>query len=201
MSLTFECDGDDSDGGEKTVIPNPIDAIEKFFQREADENKTNTSVAAAWCHALGTVSSSSSVGTAGAHNTVPQPDASEAEWSAFYGPVATVRPRQVLTTISRDSEEAAEEEEDTTKEAMVSAVFKREAEVKEILSIDRRTSDLKQFLRLTPYFDGRYHLEEIMFHENLERAVVTQVLDKYSQVLTAHEHEDPRITQHLTPKK
>ena len=149
VTLTFDCDDDDTDGQEKTVLPNPIDSIETFFPCPDDEDNPEF-----WANAFGDTLNSSSNATGGGSNVQrPRADASEAEWSAFFGPVTTVRPRQSLTTFGRAE---AEEGEDTrTREEMVAAVFKREAERKEVLDVGASAKDLKLFLHLAPYFDGR----------------------------------------------
>ena len=89
VTLTFDCDDDDTDGQEKTVLPNPIDSIETFFPCPDDEDNPEF-----WANAFGDTLNSSSNATTGSNVQRPRADASEAEWSAFFGPVTTVRPRQ-----------------------------------------------------------------------------------------------------------
>lgn len=43
------------------------------------------------------------------------------------------------------------------------------------------------------YFKGEHHIEEIMYHENLRRSQLLQLLDKFRDVLITYEHEDPAI--------
>ncbi|XP_034951005.1 GATOR complex protein NPRL3 [Chelonus insularis] len=43
------------------------------------------------------------------------------------------------------------------------------------------------------YFDGRHHLEEIMYLENIRRSQLLQILDKFRDILITSEHEDPAI--------
>lgn len=57
--------------------------------------------------------------------------------------------------------------------------------------------DLKLFLRVAKYFNGKYHLEEIMYHENLRRSQLMQIIDKFRSVLVRHEHEDPAVTMYF----
>lgn len=50
--------------------------------------------------------------------------------------------------------------------------------------------DLKLFLNLMKYFNGDYHLEEIMYNENMSRAQLLKVLDKFSPLLVTNLRED-----------
>ncbi|XP_044184598.1 LOW QUALITY PROTEIN: GATOR complex protein NPRL3-like [Acropora millepora] len=56
--------------------------------------------------------------------------------------------------------------------------------------------DLKLFTKLTPYFRGNHHLEEVMYYENLRRAQLLTLLDKFRDVLFSCQHEDP-VTQYF----
>ncbi|CAG9770183.1 unnamed protein product [Ceutorhynchus assimilis] len=55
--------------------------------------------------------------------------------------------------------------------------------------------DLKLFARLCRkrYFEGTHHVEEIMYLENLRRSQLTQLLDKFRDVLITYDSEDPAI--------
>ena len=58
----------------------------------------------------------------------------------------------------------------------------------------RNTKQNKYFgsyYRLCPYFNGRHHLEEIMYYENVRRSELLTLLDKFRRVLMTCEHEDP----------
>ncbi|XP_071108105.1 GATOR1 complex protein NPRL3-like [Haliotis cracherodii] len=55
----------------------------------------------------------------------------------------------------------------------------------------KNTEDLKVFARLCPYFNGQYHLEEIMYFENLRRSQLITLLDKFKEVLILCSHQDP----------
>jgi hypothetical protein len=46
------------------------------------------------------------------------------------------------------------------------------------------------FCRLCPYFDGRHHLEEIMYYENVRHSQLLTLLDKFRSVLITCIHED-----------
>jgi len=60
---------------------------------------------------------------------------------------------------------------------------------------DIPSDDRKLFNRLCRlgYFDGDYHLEEIMYLENIRRSQLLQLLDKFRDVLITSECEDPAI--------
>jgi hypothetical protein len=51
--------------------------------------------------------------------------------------------------------------------------------------------------RLCPYFDGKHHIEEIMYAENIRRSQLLTVLDKYREILITSQHEDPGISAWL----
>lgn len=50
--------------------------------------------------------------------------------------------------------------------------------------------DLKLFLNLMKYFDGSYHMEEIMYNENLSRPQLLKLLDKFKPLLVTNLRED-----------
>ena len=54
-------------------------------------------------------------------------------------------------------------------------------------------SDSKQrfLFRLTPYFRGIHHLEEVMYYENLRRSQLLTLIEKFRDVLFSCQHEDP----------
>ena len=51
--------------------------------------------------------------------------------------------------------------------------------------------------RLCRYFDGRHHLEEMMFYENIRRSQLLIVLDKFYEILVISHHEEPNISYWL----
>ncbi|XP_064611275.1 GATOR1 complex protein NPRL3-like [Liolophura sinensis] len=55
----------------------------------------------------------------------------------------------------------------------------------------KNPEDLKLFLRLRPYFNGKHHLEEIMYYENVRRSQLLTLLDKFRGVLITCSHQDP----------
>lgn len=58
--------------------------------------------------------------------------------------------------------------------------------------------DLRLFVRLAPYFNGNYHVEEMMYHENVRRNLLLQLVDKFRDVLVAHECEDTNVTRYFS---
>ena len=55
----------------------------------------------------------------------------------------------------------------------------------------KNPDDLRLFAKLCPYFNGKHHLEEMMFYENLSRSQLLALLDKFKEVLILCQHEDP----------
>eukprot|EP00095_Tigriopus_kingsejongensis_P000669 maker-scaffold340_size202118-snap-gene-0.20 protein:Tk00669 transcript:maker-scaffold340_size202118-snap-gene-0.20-mRNA-1 annotation:"conserved hypothetical protein" len=72
-----------------------------------------------------------------------------------------------------------------------------EEEIKELKELEYTDDDVRLFIRCAPYFNGRYHIEEIMFHENVNRTSLLQIIHKFRDVLVEHEHEDPAITSYF----
>ena len=71
-------------------------------------------------------------------------------------------------------------------------------QIRQILRIPaaKNREDLRNFVKMAPYFNGRHHMEEIMYHENVHRSHLQQLLDKFRDVLTRHEHEDPNLSMY-----
>lgn len=61
-----------------------------------------------------------------------------------------------------------------------------------ILSVPASTNpkDLRLLVNLLKYFDGNYHMEEIMYSENLTRPQLLKLLDKFGQLLVTNLRED-----------
>jgi len=55
--------------------------------------------------------------------------------------------------------------------------------------------DLARFISLCRYFRGFHHMEEIMYLENMRRATLLNLVDKFSQLLIKTEHEDPVVVK------
>lgn len=68
---------------------------------------------------------------------------------------------------------------------------------KHVLSIpsSRCWDDLKLLIRLMPYFNGKHHIEDIMFLENLERSQVLILCDKFRDILITCHYEDVAVSQ------
>jgi len=58
--------------------------------------------------------------------------------------------------------------------------------------------NLQLFVDLAKYFDGNHHIEEIMYHENIGRSELVQLIDKFRTILIKHEHEDPAVSMYFT---
>lgn len=56
--------------------------------------------------------------------------------------------------------------------------------------------DFRLLMRLLKqgYLSGEYHIEEIMYLENIRRSVLLELLDKFKDVLVHVEMEDPTIS-------
>jgi hypothetical protein len=72
-----------------------------------------------------------------------------------------------------------------------------QAGAKHVLSIPSSKSidDLKLLIRLMPYFNGKHHIEDIMFLENLERSQVLILCDKFREILFTCHYEDVAVSQ------
>lgn len=69
-------------------------------------------------------------------------------------------------------------------------IYNYQSEDYDIPSDDRKLLD--KLCRLD-YFNGGYHLEEIMYLENIRRSQLLQILDKFRDILITCECEDPAI--------
>lgn len=69
-------------------------------------------------------------------------------------------------------------------------MYNYQSEDYDIPSDDRKLLD--KLCRLD-YFNGGYHLEEIMYLENIRRSQLLQILDKFRDILITCECEDPAI--------
>jgi len=112
---------------------------------------------------------------------------------------------------SVDSETAVIEDfeknknEESTKDTIEDRILKplSAAEREAILSIpaSKNLEDLELFVNLSRYFDGKHHLEEIMYHENIGRSTLVQLIDKFRSILIKHEHEDPAVSLYFRKMK
>lgn len=72
--------------------------------------------------------------------------------------------------------------------------------IKNVLAVpsSKNIDDLRLLLRLMPYFDGKHHVEDIMFFENLERSQVLILCDKFRDILYTCHYGDVAVSQ-LSP--
>jgi hypothetical protein len=59
----------------------------------------------------------------------------------------------------------------------------------------RNLDDLKLFSRLCPYFNGKRHLEDIIYYENVRRSQLLALIDKFRDVLLTCQYEDSAVAQ------
>lgn len=71
-----------------------------------------------------------------------------------------------------------------------------EADRAVIMSVTRDKNELAMFAQVAVYMNGKYHLEEIMYHKDLRRAQLLQIIDKFRVILVRHEHEDQALTKY-----
>lgn len=71
------------------------------------------------------------------------------------------------------------------------------SEIESITKIpaSKNFDDLRLFVKLCPYFDGKHHLEHIMYYENVRRSVLLSLLDKFRDVLLTCQYEDASVSQ------
>ncbi|XP_066914033.1 GATOR1 complex protein NPRL3-like [Clytia hemisphaerica] len=55
--------------------------------------------------------------------------------------------------------------------------------------------DMLFFLRMTKYFDGEHHLENIMYFENVSRSKLIICIDKFRSILITVQHQDAATVQ------
>ncbi|XP_076802815.1 GATOR1 complex protein NPRL3-like [Clavelina lepadiformis] len=63
-------------------------------------------------------------------------------------------------------------------------------EVFQSVPASRDSEDLTLFLRLLKYFDGKHHLEEMMYRENMVRHELVTILEKFQSLLLTCDRED-----------
>lgn len=66
------------------------------------------------------------------------------------------------------------------------------AECECILNIpaSQNFDDLRLFVRLCPFFNGKHHLEDIMYYANVRRSALLALIDKFRDVLYTTSYED-----------
>ncbi|CAI9729517.1 Hypothetical predicted protein [Octopus vulgaris] len=81
--------------------------------------------------------------------------------------------------------------EDSTRDSLLKILTPEEYDAVARLPAARNADDLKLFSKLCCYFNGKHHLEEIMYYEDLRRSQVVAILDKFRDILETCTHEDP----------
>ena len=92
----------------------------------------------------------------------------------------------------KDEEEHFEIPDDTD---LILAAFSV-ADRREILKVTADKNELHKFAQVAVFMNGKYHIEEIMYHQNLRRAQLLQIIDKFRSIIVRHEHEDPALTMY-----
>jgi len=92
------------------------------------------------------------------------------------------------TTEDNDGDDSAANFKAATSE-LSEAVKRAVSMVKNTLTVQ----DIKMFSRLSRYFTGDFHMEEIMYRENVRRSQLMLLLDKFRDVLVTVEKEDAEI--------
>ncbi|XP_054169266.1 GATOR complex protein NPRL3-like [Oppia nitens] len=81
--------------------------------------------------------------------------------------------------------------------ALLRVIGLSQSEIESILrvSASKNIEDLKLFIKLCPYFNGRHHLEDIMYYENVKRGQLLTLIDKFRDVLFTSQYEDSAVSQ------
>lgn len=66
------------------------------------------------------------------------------------------------------------------------------------IAASQNYDDLRLFARLCPYFNGRHHLEDIMYYANVRRSALLALIDKFRDILFTAQYEDEAVA-HLCP--
>ena len=72
-----------------------------------------------------------------------------------------------------------------------------QSEIESILRVpaSKNLEDLKLFAKLCPYFNGKHHLEDIMYYENVRRGQLLALIDKFRDVLFTCQYEDTAVSE------
>lgn len=82
-----------------------------------------------------------------------------------------------------------------TEEELLSIFKPEEREI--IKQIDYSLEDLNLFCRLAPWFNGRNHVEAVMYSNNILRDTLLVIVHKFKSVLFHYEFEDPDLRHHF----
>jgi hypothetical protein len=105
------------------------------------------------------------------------------------------KPPKLLERLG-DQESEAEVTEDID---TILAAFNSPSDREEILKITTDKNELAKFAQVAVFMNGKYHIEEIMYHMDLRRAQLLQIIDKFRSIVVRHEHEDPALTMYYEP--
>jgi len=101
------------------------------------------------------------------------------------------KPPKVLERLDQESETDVTEDIDT-----ILGAFNSTDDREEILKITTDKNELAKFAQVAVFMNGKYHIEEIMYHMDLRRAQLLQIIDKFRSIIVRHEHEDPALTMY-----
>ena len=101
------------------------------------------------------------------------------------------KPPKVLERLDQESETDVTEDIDT-----ILGAFNSTEDREEILKITTDKNELAKFAQVAVFMNGKYHIEEIMYHMDLRRAQLLQIIDKFRSIIVRHEHEDPALTMY-----
>ena len=104
------------------------------------------------------------------------------------------KPPKLLERLDQELEAEVTEDIDT-----ILAAFTSTADRQEILKITSDKNELAKFAQVAVFMNGKYHIEEIMYHMDLRRAQLLQIIDKFRLIIVRHEHEDPALTMYYEP--
>lgn len=68
-----------------------------------------------------------------------------------------------------------------------------EEELQDEERVPHSPEEIALFSRLQWHFDGKHHLEEIMYLENVRRSQLLQLIDKFRGMIITRQSEDPTI--------
>ncbi|CAG7833317.1 unnamed protein product [Allacma fusca] len=103
-------------------------------------------------------------------------------------PTVSIPEQEIINLVNHDESHDQEKFKGSLSE-MQDTVKRAVAHIKIPLSIQ----DIKMFNRLSKYFTGEFHLEEIMYRENVRRSQLMLLLDKFRDVLITVEKDDSDI--------
>ena len=97
------------------------------------------------------------------------------------------------------SEDESDQETVTENFDTILKAFPHATDREAILRCTQDKIELAKFAEVAVYMNGKYHIEEIMYHLDLRRAQLLQIIDKFRDIVVRHEHEDPALTMYYKP--